>query len=115
MGGTVERQQVRLGFVGFGEVGWSFAKGLREEGLETIVAYDIASFDAPGSELIQGRARETRVELARTPAELAQKTEVIIAVVPGIETAKAAAAIGPHLRLESIVRRSCRGDSRRET
>ena len=102
-GAIVERQQFRLGFVGFGEVGSSFAKGLNKEGLTSMVAYDIASFDQNQfGELIRGRAKETNVELVRSPEELAKKADVIIAVVPGSETVKAASAIADSLNANHI-------------
>lgn len=95
---SVERQQIRLGLVGFGEIGSGIGTGLREQGLEHVVAYDIGAFEGPYAELIQGRARKAGVQLVRSAAELAGATDLIIAAVPGSECIVAAEAIAGHLR-----------------
>ncbi len=92
-----ERRQVRLGLVGFGEVGSGLGKGLRGEGLASVVAYDVAAFEGPFAPLIQRRAREAGVALVASPAELAARADVIVAVVPGSECVVAARAYSAHL------------------
>ena len=96
----MERAQIHLGLIGFGDIGSAIGRGLRDEGLGSIVAWDIASFDGKFSALIQRRAREAAVELVRSPAELADRADFIIAAVPGIESVSAAASIAPALRKE---------------
>ncbi len=93
----MERKQLRLGLIGYGDIGSGIATGLKAEGLESIVAYDIASFDGKFSDLIQRRAREAKVDLARTPAELAGRSDYIIAAVPGLDSVPAAKAIAAWL------------------
>lgn len=92
-----ERRQLKLGLIGYGEVGNGIGQGLRAEGLTQVFAYDIASFEGVFSDLIQSRARKAGVELVRTPADLAKATDFIIAAVPGNECVPAARAIAPHL------------------
>lgn len=91
------RRQIRLGLVGYGEVGSGLGLGLRREGLERVVAYDIAAFDGTFSDLIQRRAREAVVELVRSPQELAKNVDAIVVAVPGSECVAAAEAIAPYL------------------
>jgi 3-hydroxyisobutyrate dehydrogenase-like beta-hydroxyacid dehydrogenase len=93
----MERRQVRLGLIGFGEVGNGIGSGLRKEGLESVAAYDIAAFEGPFAELIQGRARAAGVELVRSPEALAQAADYIIAVTPGSECVVAAESVAPYL------------------
>ena len=93
----MERRQIRLGLVGYGEVGSGLGFGLREEGLKSVLSYDIAAFDGVFSELIQSRAKKAGVELVRSPQDLAKAADVIIAVVPGSECVVAAEAIAPYL------------------
>lgn len=93
----MERRQIRLGLVGYGEVGSGLGFGLREEGLKSVASYDIAAFDGAFSELIQSRAKKAGVELVRSSQDLAKAADVIIAVVPGSECVVAAEAIAPYL------------------
>src|SRR5579884_4298265 len=97
-----ERRKIRLGLVGYGEVGSGLGLGLRREGLERVVAYDIAAFDGTFSELIQRRAREAGVELVRSPQALAQESDAIIVAVPGSECVAAAQAIAPYLHARHV-------------
>ena len=62
------REQIRLGLVGYGEVGSTLGRGLREAGLASVAAYDKYGFDGPYAELIQSRAFEAGVRLVRSPA-----------------------------------------------
>ena len=93
----MKARQIRLGLIGYGEVGNGIGLGLREQGLEQVVAYDIAAFEGPFSELIQTRARKAGVRLVQSPAEVAAAADYIIAVVPGSECVLAAEAHAPHL------------------
>lgn len=86
----MERRQIRLGLVGYGEVGSGLGLGLRTEGLQHVVAYDIAAFEGPFSGLIQKRANEAGVRLMRTRQELARESDILIAAVPGSECVVAA-------------------------
>ena len=52
----MERKQIRLGIIGYGEVGSTLGQGFRDEGLIDIAAYDKYAFDGPFSQLIQSRA-----------------------------------------------------------
>ncbi len=47
----LDRQQIRLGLVGYGEVGSALGQGFRDEGLVEIAAYDKYAFDGPPIEL----------------------------------------------------------------
>ncbi len=78
-----EKQQFRLGLVGYGEIGSTLGKGLRGAGLEQIFCYDKYAFDGPYAELIQSRAKEAGVTLVRSPQELADQAELIVSVTPG--------------------------------
>jgi 3-hydroxyisobutyrate dehydrogenase-like beta-hydroxyacid dehydrogenase len=93
----MERKQLRLGLIGYGDIGSGIGSGLREEGLSSIAAWDIASFDGKFSQLIQRRAGEANVELVRSPAELAAKSDFIITAVPGLDSVPAAKSIVAHL------------------
>ena len=49
-----DKQQFRLGLVGYGEIGSTVGKGLRGAGLQQIFCYDKYAFDGPYADLSQG-------------------------------------------------------------
>lgn len=89
--------QVRLGFMGFGEVGYGFARDLIRAGLAGVVAYSPAAARAGGGTLAHQRAADAGVELVATPGELAKRAELIVAVVPGAEALPALRTLRRHL------------------
>ena len=92
-----EKQQFRLGLVGYGEIGSTLGKGLREAGLAEIFCYDKYAFDGPYAALIQGRAKSAGVTLVRSNRELADACELIFSVTPGSASLDSAAAFAPVL------------------
>ncbi|MDN5347543.1 MAG: hypothetical protein PWP65_1107 [Clostridia bacterium] len=72
---------LKLGIIGFGEVGSGFARGLKESGLHNIVAYDKFWDTEPFGPLIQKRAREAGVKLVDDLGELAQNCNLLIVAV----------------------------------
>jgi 3-hydroxyisobutyrate dehydrogenase-like beta-hydroxyacid dehydrogenase len=94
---SAERQQFRLGLVGYGEIGSTLGAGLRGAGLETIACYDKYAFDRPYADLIQSRARKAGVRLVRSNQELADAADLIISVTPGSASLESADAFAPCL------------------
>ena len=92
-----ERQQFRLGLVGYGEIGSTLGQGLRDAGLTEIACYDKYAFDGPYSGLIQSRAKRAGVTLVRSNAELAEAADIIVSVTPGSASLESAEAFAPHL------------------
>ena len=83
----------RIGIVGFGEVGSSFARGFLSVGVADIVAYD----NPPGPlqrELALRRARELDVPLHFRPAALADREIVLSSVTQDAAEAAAAQSLG---------------------
>jgi 3-hydroxyisobutyrate dehydrogenase-like beta-hydroxyacid dehydrogenase len=81
---------MKLGFIGFGEVGFEISRGLNKEGLSGIVAYDPLWIDQQCGKLMNQRAQEAGVILLDTPTAVAKQSDVIIGAVPGSEALKAA-------------------------
>ena len=92
----------RVGIIGFGEVGSALGRGLRGEGLEAVVAADVAADDATFGPLIRRRADEARVELLPSNAELAEVSDVILVAVPGYQALEAAQQAAAGLRKGQI-------------
>jgi 3-hydroxyisobutyrate dehydrogenase-like beta-hydroxyacid dehydrogenase len=90
-------RQVKIGLVGYGEVGSTLGAGLRGQGLEHVASFDNGAFDGPYAALIQNRAKAAGVPLLRSAAELAARAEVILGVTPGSASVESAQALAPHL------------------
>lgn len=90
----------RIGIIGFGEVGSSFARGLIADGAGDIVAYD-----APPGPTERGlalrRAGELGLALAFDPAALADR-EILFSSVTQDAAGDAAATVAPHLAADAI-------------
>ncbi len=93
----MDRKQIRLGLIGYGEVGSTLGKGLRDEGLIEIASYDKYASDGPFADLIQSRAAAARVSLVLSPQELAARSDLLLGVTPGSASIESAQAFAPHL------------------
>lgn len=89
--------ELKLGFVGFGEAGFHLARGLRDAGLTRIRAYDIHANTPGRGEKIEQRAHETEVTLCESNAELAAGCDVLLATVTASSALEAAEQNAPHL------------------
>lgn len=92
-----DREQFRLGLVGYGEIGSTLGAGLRGAGLEQVACYDKYAFDGPYAELIQTRAREAGVILVKSNGELADASDLVFSVTPGSASLESADAFAPLL------------------
>ena len=91
-----------LGFIGFGEAAFNIAEGLKDEGFETIYAYDKFWNVEPGSELICGRAEKVHVELVPEIQTLVEKSDMIMSAVSADMAVELAHAAVPFLEKEKI-------------
>ncbi len=74
---------MKLGFIGFGEVGYEIASGLVKEGLTEIYAFDPMQNDEKRGGFIKERAKGAKVTLLESPEAVAETCEIILSVVPG--------------------------------
>ncbi len=94
--------EVKIGFIGFGEAGFHIARGLRGAGLSHICAYDINA-RAPGlGEKIARRANEAEVPLLESNAELAASSDILLSTVTANRAAEAAEQTAPYLASRHI-------------
>lgn len=83
-------------FIGFGEAGQAIASGLREEGVESLSAWDILFSGRDGEKLRQ--AGDTiGVRCAKSAAEAVGGAEIIISAVTAASSVEAAQSVKPHL------------------
>ena len=71
------QKDLSVGFIGFGEAGFEIAKGLRSEGVARMLLYDSVRTD-----LLGNRAAEAGVEVTRDLKALAEKSDMVLSVVP---------------------------------
>lgn len=74
---------MKLGFIGFGEVAYEMARGLKSEDLQGIVAYDPMKDDTRFGALVRERAATAEVTLLETSGSVINAADIIIAAVPG--------------------------------
>lgn len=87
----------KLGFVGFGEAGHLIAKGLVEEGLVGIHAFDVGMNDPARREVIAARADDAGATLTGTAEELFKTSDIIIAAVTSSVAVLVAKDAAPYL------------------
>lgn len=88
---------MRLGFIGFGEVGFEMARGFRDEGLAGILAFDVMQGNPVYGPLIQERVQASGVKLVSSPADVLGAVDVVIVAVPGAKALQTAQELRPHL------------------
>lgn len=98
----MKAKPVRLGFMGFGEVGYHFGKGLSAAGLTGIVAYSRSGAKAAAGDALHARAAEAGVELVSRPKQLCERADIIISFTPGRAALSALRAVLPYLRADHI-------------
>src|SRR5215468_9687002 len=94
--------EMRIGFIGFGEAGFHIAKDLRGAGVSGVCAYDINA-RAPGlGEKIQRRSGEAEVPLLESNAELAAASDILLSTVTANRSMEAAEQTAPFLASRHI-------------
>jgi 3-hydroxyisobutyrate dehydrogenase-like beta-hydroxyacid dehydrogenase len=88
----------RIGFIGFGEVAYHFSKGLKEDGIREILAYDKNAKEITKGEIVRRRAKEAGVQLAPSLRQLVAESKVIISAVWGNVALKVAGRCASFVR-----------------
>jgi 3-hydroxyisobutyrate dehydrogenase-like beta-hydroxyacid dehydrogenase len=91
-----------IGFVGFGEAGFTIANGLRSAGADEIVAFDINRHDSSRGPLIEQRAGESRTRLVDSSSELARESRIIFSTVTSSAALDAARQTVPFLGAQHV-------------
>ena len=91
-----------VGFVGFGEAGFTIGNGLRSAGVLQLFAYDIATESADRGPQIKGRAAEAGATVVAGSAELARAADLIFSTVTSSSALDAARHTAPYLTSRHI-------------
>lgn len=89
---------LKLGFLGFGEAARLFAADLAKAGLTGMVAYSPSGARAKPGDPIHDHASNARVQLVKTPAALAKRADLILALTQGRNAFSAARRIVKSLK-----------------
>ena len=85
---------MRIGFLGFGEVGQRFASDLRASSAELVLgAYDLSMHEVAAGEGMRRRAAADGVELCAGAAALAESSDLIFSAVTAEQTGAAARSL----------------------
>ena len=90
------KQELTVGFVGFGEAGSNIAKGLKSAGLTRIFAFDI------DPDKVRRRAEETGTPLVGSNRELAEAAQILFSTVTCARAREAAEQTAPFLQPRHI-------------
>ena len=90
------KDQLSVGFLGFGEAGFELAKGLRSTGTSPVYVCDKTTPDR--SQWLKSRAREIGAMYLESIGEVVEKAEIILSVVPPEASLAAAKEAALHLR-----------------
>jgi 3-hydroxyisobutyrate dehydrogenase-like beta-hydroxyacid dehydrogenase len=93
---------MELAFVGFGEVGFEMSRGLKGEGLDGIVAYDVLHDDTTFGPLVKDRAANAGVKLVSAPEQVLQGVDVVIVAVPGDKALQTARDLKSQLKAATV-------------
>jgi len=91
---------MQLGFIGFGEAAFEMATGLKQQGLEKIVAYDPLWDHPTYGELIRNRAKQAQVVLETTSESVVLKEDLmlLIVAVPANKACDVSDSLKSHLK-----------------
>jgi 3-hydroxyisobutyrate dehydrogenase-like beta-hydroxyacid dehydrogenase len=97
------KEKLRLGLLGFGEVGYYYAREFRKAGVDDVVAYNNGSTHRPPyTREYMKQAEDIGVTLVGTIRELAQGADIVLSVVTPKGALPAALAAAPFLRAPVI-------------
>lgn len=89
---------MKIGFIGFGEAAFCICSGLRQEGVEGVVAYDTLATHETMGPAIRQRAEQAGVTLCDSVKAVAEQADLLFAAVPSSYTLDVCKTVLPYLR-----------------
>jgi 3-hydroxyisobutyrate dehydrogenase-like beta-hydroxyacid dehydrogenase len=89
---------LKIGLVGYGEVGKILCRALREKGLAWVGAWDVLFLDAVHGPAMKARARDDRVEACESLAALLARSDIVISAVTAANALEVAVEAAPSAR-----------------
>ena len=91
-------QEMRIGFIGYGEAAYELSAGLFEEGLTGIIAFDPLVQDSTIGPLLKERASQASVRLLPTLEEVVEYSSLLVVAVPADKAYDVSQSIMPFLK-----------------
>lgn len=91
-----------IGFIGFGEAGFTLAHGLRSAGVAKLSAYDIATDSSDRGPQIRERAVVSHIRLVGSSRDLAATSDILFSTVTSSSSLDAAQQTAPFLEPRHI-------------
>lgn len=98
----MDRTEIRLGFIGFGEAAARFAADLSAAGLTGIVAYSRSGAKVAPGDPLRVRAGQAGVELQPSIRKVCERANLIIALTPGKAALSALRKARSHLTADHV-------------
>lgn len=89
---------MKLGFIGFGEVGFEMSQGFKAAGLEEIFVYDVMQGHEVYGPLVKERVQKSSVNLVSSSQEVLENVDVVFVAVPGAKALETAQGLVPFLK-----------------
>ena len=89
---------LKIGVVGYGEVGKILSRALREKGLAWVGAWDVLFVDTTRGPAMKARAREDGIEACESLAVLLARADIVISAVTAANTLEVAREAAPFMR-----------------
>ncbi|SFL74954.1 NAD(P)-dependent oxidoreductase [Pelosinus propionicus] len=89
---------MKLGFIGFGEVGFEMSTGFKASGLEQIFVYDVMQGHDVYGPLVKERVEKSKVTLVSSSQEVLENVDVVFVAVPGSKALQTAKELVPFLK-----------------
>ena len=91
-------EPIQLGVIGYGEVGKTFADGLKAQGLDPISTWDLKFTDPATRERERAHASAQGVHACESAAGLCQRSQLILSAVTASNTLAVAREAAAHIR-----------------
>ena len=92
----IRRNTPCVSFIGFGEAGQAIAAGLRDAGIERVVAWDILFPENAGAHL-KAAGEAIGARMASSAGDAVREADIIISAVTAASSVDAALSVAPHL------------------
>jgi 3-hydroxyisobutyrate dehydrogenase-like beta-hydroxyacid dehydrogenase len=91
-----------VGFIGFGEAGFTIGNGLQSAGIDRLFAFDINTHSPELGARIRQRAQLSQATLVDSPADLARSSDILLSTVTSSSALDAARQTAPHLEARHL-------------
>ena len=92
----------KIAWIGFGEAAYHIAKGLRENGFDSMAAYDPAKYDPLRGETIRSRAKEIGLDICDAPEQAIEGSAFVVSLTSAKVAVKVAEQMLPLMKAGQI-------------